>query len=53
MGFLDYGKKQVGLGGAFMPGPDIGEEFERIRDFYKGRHGRYPEKEGEIVQKSA
>ena len=48
MAFLDYGNKQIGMGGAFMPGPDIGEVFERIRDFYTGRSGKYPELAGTI-----
>ena len=53
MAFLDYGKKQVGIGGEFWPGPDIAEVYERIRSFYGGRHGKYPENEGEIKCRTA
>ena len=48
MGYLDYGKKQVGLGGAFYPGNDIEEVFSQIRQFYKGRRGKCPNKESLI-----
>jgi len=48
MGYLDYGKKQVGLGGMFYPGDDIEEDFKRIREFYKDRRGKNPEKESLI-----
>ena len=43
MGFLDYGRKQVGLGGEFMPGDDIDAVYETIRSFYRGRLGKRPE----------
>jgi 1-acyl-sn-glycerol-3-phosphate acyltransferase len=48
MAYLDYGKKEVGLGGAFCPGDDIRETFARIQDFYRGRRGKYPEQESLI-----
>ena len=43
MGFLDYGRKQVGLGGEFMPGDDIDAVYATIRSFYQGRLGKRPE----------
>jgi 1-acyl-sn-glycerol-3-phosphate acyltransferase len=48
LAYLDYGKKEVGLGGAFEPGGDIQEAFARIRDFYRDRRGKYPEQESLI-----
>jgi len=43
MGYLDYGQKQVGLGGTFYPGDDVEAVFSQIRQFYKDRRGKYPE----------
>jgi len=43
MGYLDFGHTQVGLGGTFYPSDDIEADFERIREFYKDRHGKNPE----------
>jgi len=44
MGYLDFGRKEAGVGGAFFPGEDMEADFERIREFYKGRLGKHPEK---------
>jgi len=43
MAYLDYGRKEVGLGGTFYPETDIGPVFDRIREFYRDRKGKYPE----------
>ena len=43
MGYLDYGKKQLGIGGEFMPGDDIEAVYETIRSFYRDRLGKHPE----------
>jgi len=43
MAYLDFGHKQVGIGGAFMPSGDIQADFEIIREFFKHRHGKFPE----------
>lgn len=48
MAFLDYGNKQVGIGGMFYPTDDIEKDFCLIRDFYKDRRGRNPENESLI-----
>ena len=48
MGFLDHGKKQVGLGGMFYPSDDIEADFKLIREFYKDRRGQNPENESLI-----
>jgi len=52
MAYLDYGKKQIGLGGAFYPGDDIEDTFAEIRRFYQGRRGKYPEQESLIQPRS-
>jgi len=49
MAYLDYGQKQVGIGGAFYPGNDIEAAFAQIRQFYKGRRGKHPDKESQIL----
>ena len=48
MAYLDFGHKQVGIGGAFMPSGDIQADFEIIREFYVGRQGKFPEKASSI-----
>ncbi len=48
MAYLDYGKKQVGIGGMFYPPEDIDATFAQIRKFYKNRCGKNPENESLI-----
>lgn len=48
MGYMDWGKRQVGIGGMFYPIEDIDANFARIREFYKNRRGKDPEKESLI-----
>jgi 1-acyl-sn-glycerol-3-phosphate acyltransferase len=48
MGYLDFGKKQVGIGGTFYPSDDIEADFNQIRQFYKNRRGKTPENESLI-----
>lgn len=48
MAFLDYGRKEVGMGGAFIPPGDMEDCFDTIRDFYTGRAGKKPENESVI-----
>ncbi len=48
MAYLDYGQKHVGIGGAIDPGDDIEAVFEQMRAYFKGRRGKYPEKESQI-----
>lgn len=48
MAYLDYGNKQVGIGGMFYPGDDIEADFSMIREYYKDRRGKNPEKESLI-----
>ena len=48
MAYLDYAKKQIGMGGAFYPSDDINEAYEKIREFFKGKHGKNPGLESRI-----
>ena len=48
MVYLDYGKKQIGIGGMFHPGDDIEADFELIREYYKDIRGKNPENESLI-----
>lgn len=44
MGFLDYKRKEGGFGPAFFPSGDYDTDFEKIREFYKNKQARFPEK---------
>lgn len=44
MGFLDYKHKEGGFGPAFMPSGNYEADFEKIKDFYKDKQARVPEK---------
>jgi 1-acyl-sn-glycerol-3-phosphate acyltransferase len=48
MGYLDFGRKQLGVGGMFYPGDDIEVDFCRIREYYKNIRGKNPENESLI-----
>jgi|SRR5690554_3320466 len=48
MAYLDFGQKQVGLGGTFYSCDSIEKDFEKIRLFYTGRHGKNPAQESLI-----
>lgn len=48
MASLDYGRKEIVLGGTFHPGEDIEAAFERIRAFYADRRGKRPENQSDI-----
>jgi len=42
--FIDYQKKQVGLGPVFQPTGNLEEDFKKIQIFYKDKVGKYPAK---------
>ena len=52
LAYMDFGRKQVGVGDLFYPGDDIEADFERIRQFYKKRTGKNPENTSLIQVKS-
>lgn len=52
MGFVDYKRKQVGVGPVLHPSGDIEADFAVLREFYSQKTGKYPDKHGAIeVQK--
>lgn len=46
-GYLDYQKKEAGLGPAFLPS-DLSGDMDRIREFYEPIAGKYPENKSRI-----
>lgn len=43
LAYLDFGKKEVGIGRSFYPSDDIDADFELIREFYKDKRGKNPQ----------
>ncbi len=43
MAYLDFGNKEVGIGGVLYPGENIEADFEQIRQYYEGKQGKNPE----------
>ncbi|MEO0562306.1 MAG: 1-acyl-sn-glycerol-3-phosphate acyltransferase [Chloroflexota bacterium] len=43
-GFMDYGRKTIGLGESFEPSGDIEADMAMLREFYSGVTARFPEK---------
>jgi len=43
-GYLDYQKKEAGIGGALHPSGDIDADMKIISEFYRDIKGKYPEK---------
>lgn len=46
-GYLDYPKKEAGLGPAFLPS-ELSADMDRMREFYQDITGKYPEKKSRI-----
>lgn len=42
-GFLDYKKRQGGIGPVFFPTGDMDSDLKDIQDFYTDKPGKYPE----------
>lgn len=49
LGFLDYTQRRGGLGEILHPTGDISHDFEKIKAFYAGVEGRYPDQQGELT----
>jgi 1-acyl-sn-glycerol-3-phosphate acyltransferase len=49
LGFIDYGRRQVGVGPLFKPSGDIRADFACLRDFYADKTGLYPEKQSAVA----
>jgi 1-acyl-sn-glycerol-3-phosphate acyltransferase len=46
--YLDYKRKRGGFGEPILPSGNIKQDMDRIRAFYEGRIGKYPENFGPI-----
>ncbi len=44
LAYIDYGKKEIGIGCSFDPTGDEKEDMNAIKNFYKNFKGKYPEK---------
>ena len=49
LGFLDYGKRRIGIGPALRLSGDWHKDLDFCRDFYKDIKGRWPEKAGPVT----
>jgi 1-acyl-sn-glycerol-3-phosphate acyltransferase len=47
-GFIDYGRRAVGVGQVITPSGDIQADIRQIKAFYAGISGRHPELQGEV-----
>ncbi len=48
-GYLDYAKKEAGLGLSFVPNGEVSTDMDRLRDFYGDITGRYPDQKSRIL----
>ncbi|MDW8424346.1 MAG: lysophospholipid acyltransferase family protein [Meiothermus sp.] len=48
LAYIDYPRKEVGIGGYFTPTGQIEADFEQIRHFYADKTGRDPSKQSPI-----
>ncbi len=48
LGFLDYGRKEGGIGPFIIPGGDPEVDMAMIREFYGEMKGKHPENQGDI-----
>jgi 1-acyl-sn-glycerol-3-phosphate acyltransferase len=51
LGFIDWSKREVGIGGYLIPSGDIEADFEIIKAFYADVRGRDPRKQGPVALK--
>jgi len=49
LGFLDYGKRRIGIGPTLKLSGDWHEDLDFCRDFYENIEGRWPEKAGPVT----
>lgn len=49
LGYVDFPRKEVGLGPHFMPTGNITEDFKIIQAFYADKVGHHPEKQGPVA----
>lgn len=44
LGVLDYKKKSIDVSTVFEPTGDVNEDMKKIKEFYRGSTGKYPDK---------
>lgn len=44
LGYLDYEKKEGGIGKLFIPSGDFEKDFKTVEDFYRGHKAKHPER---------
>jgi len=44
LGYLDYAKKEAGIGGVLYPSEDFNSDIKKIQDFYKDFTAKHPAK---------
>ena len=49
LAFVDYRRRQVGVGPVVYPSDDIQATFDELRAFYADKTGKYPHKQGQII----
>ena len=49
LGYIDYPSKTVGLGPLLRPSGDVESDLLKIREFYKDKVGKFPEKQSNIT----
>ena len=47
-GYLDYGKREAGIGGYLVPSGDISRDMDVLREFYRDKRGKYPDNQNTI-----
>ena len=53
LGYLDYGRREIGMSAPFYPTGDIEADFVQIREFYAGVQARFPDLFGEPALRPA
>lgn len=48
LGYIDYPSKTVGLGPLLKPSGNVVTDFDKIRDFYQDKTGKFPENQSTI-----
>jgi 1-acyl-sn-glycerol-3-phosphate acyltransferase len=49
LGYIDYPSKTVGLGPLLRPSGNVQNDFQKIREFYQDKTGKFPEKQSTIT----
>ena len=49
LAFIDYGRREVGVGGCVDLSGNVEADMSRIAAFYAGKRGRHPEQQGPVA----